>query len=225
MKCIMTAACCAMILPSVGATPLYYSSQEAFLSAVTPTDFDSFEDLIDQGALIDEDVQIFNRDAFDLRVSADISGGFDIQSKSSSTAFVQGFNIDGDRRISYEAVGSRGGFVFDFTTAVTAFGLIVSDAPEVPDGTGNFDLTFTDSNGDSVIVATGPVANASGLFFGIENVQAPFTSGSFSIPGLDGVGIDAIYTRAIPEPGVALVFIATAMLTFRPGRRDDAGME
>jgi hypothetical protein len=110
---------------------------------------------------------------------------------------------------------------FSFDSPVSAFGLFIGDAAEGSNST----LSFTNNLGHNFTIASGPLPDNSVLFFGVVDLQNPFTS--LTIQGnapSDGFAMDDVYiTTAVPEPTSVVLFgigaVALGACTIRGRRR------
>lgn len=183
---------CGMMFNSLNthASLITYSSETHFINETGINTFDSFEDL---NSLAPSEATGFMRDGYTISVDNSSVSDFEIQATNNSSSI--GF-IDGQTRISFHSDIVSQSFSFFFDNPVLAFGLFLIDGPEDPDANGMFDLLFSSSNGEELVVLTGPVSNESSVFFGF-NTDNPVSSVNFTLPGSsDGLALDKIYLES-----------------------------
>ena len=193
---------------STHASLLTYNNETDFISDTGVNTFDSFEDL---NHLAPSEETSFMRNGYTISVDDPNVSDFEIQAMGNSSSI--GF-IDGQTRISFHSDIVSQSFSLFFDAPVLAFGLFLIDGPEDPDANGMYDLLFSSSNNDELVVLSGPVTNESSVFFGFTT-NNPIDSVKFTLPGAsDGLALDKIYLKSISSTSVSEPPILFLVLTF-----------
>lgn len=153
----MTRFCLFLIFLLFGSTAnaalTVYNDLNQFLTTTGLTTPDGFEDL-STGIIATS----FDRPGFRLSVVDPNTSMFNTNS---------GGTVVGNVRVGYSSTAPRSKFILDFDSPITAFGILLIDAPEDPDNSGSFDLLFFNDVGESLVAVTGPVVSESSVFFGV----------------------------------------------------------
>ena len=201
-----SAACFFMLAPlQTRAAVVTYTSEAAFLAAVSSPTLESFEGLANTG----DNTNPIVTTNFTMTLSALGPGGLnwevtDVPSAAAGTAPTDGskFVIAGG---GFASNGAPFAITFSFPTPVNAFGLNIGDFGDRQSG----ELRIADDQGNDLLIAESPLANGNILFFGLiydtEQVSQIVLS---NIVSTDGITIDEVYLNAVPIPGALLLFLS-----------------
>lgn len=200
----------------VHATTTAYFDEAAFLANAGPLNVDSFEDLAPSGGTASESLA---RAGYQVTSTA-FGAGFGLYSYSAPSGF-GAFATDGDGYLVHQTDVAQS-LVFQFDTAVHAFGFTVTDWDN-PLVTGDAKLMLGNNAGDKVLVTATPMMDGDALFFGIVNTAFAFTEVTlFNTSNNEAYGIDGVYfSQPVPVPGALLLFgsaLAGSAFVRRPAR-------
>lgn len=178
--------------PCALGSPIYFSSQSDFLASAGTVMLDDFNDLA----------------AFDNKTTF-ARLGYTVSSPNGLTA-ANVAPFPGSRSLVLFGGNALQPVTFSFDSPVSAFGLFIGDAAEGSNST----LSFTNNLGHNFTIASGPLPDNSVIFFGVIDLQNPFTS--VTIQGntsSDGFAMDDVYiTTAVPEPTSMVLFGISAVV-------------
>ena len=198
---------------SAHAATTTYSDEALFTAAAGALSFDSFEDLAPTAGT---PTATLTRTGYTITSSID-GNGFGLYSFDGPSGF-GAFATDGTRYLVHQS-DTADSLVFQFDTAVTAFGFSLTDWDN-PLTTGDAMLMLGNDAGDKVIVTATPLLDGEALFFGIVNTGFAFTEVTlFNTSNNEAYGIDGVYfSQPVPLPG-AVWLLGSALITGFAGAR------
>ena len=191
----------ALSVPSKAA-PITFTDESVFLAAAPGLSLESFEGLDPSPALF-VDVTGQTLDLADFTVSAD-TDQFIVETRQGGPHATDGnVFLTMARQVPNDVLPQTMTFVFD--APINAFGINYTDV----DGPNGAVTLSTNGGSQFTLVTTPPLLSSQELFFGVIDLQAPFTRIDIASTTRDGdrIGFDeAYYGSVIPEPSGALVF-------------------
>ena len=188
------------------AVPTFYTSQGAFVTAASPSQFESFEGSPDTGSTSTN--MIFGPMSVSCTGSVYCPGFFGQRTIGTAT--------HGTVSVFFATPDTM---TFTFSSALTSFGIDVIDLGTA----GATSLTMTTTNGSSTLY-TGHVGGFANLLFAGVIDSNPFTSITFSATARDdGIDFDSArfgYAATVPEPETyAMMLAGLGLLGFAARRR------
>ena len=182
-----------------------FSDENTFLIAAGSTTLESFESLADgafsSAPIVAGALTLTPLDAGQIHVRSTPTGGH--------------FPTDGVKYVEFgdPALAPGGRLQFSFAEPETSFGLSITDWGDQSSAGSLSIQTNAGEASSGVLIAVNPPQVASGgqLFFGLIQ-NTPFTSVTLiSTTASDGMGIDEIHFKPLPEPSGALLMVGLLM--------------